>query len=150
MISLAFFFFYVYGDHRHLHVLTHSFPTRRSSYLLDHHRNGVPVARNGPAVHPGGAVRRRAGDGGVPLARGGRVRHDQSDRRSDLLRHRPAPARDRGLGALSMVAGGDVREPAARAEPPALTEPHARAEPPVTGRLAGFFGCDLLYSFRRS
>src|SRR3546814_10850037 len=28
------FFFYLYGDHRYLHVLTHSFPTRRSSDLL--------------------------------------------------------------------------------------------------------------------
>src|SRR3546814_2934246 len=27
-------FFYGYGDHRDLHVLTHSFPTRRSSDLL--------------------------------------------------------------------------------------------------------------------
>src|SRR3546814_9466455 len=29
------FFFYRYGDHRDLHVLTHSFPTRRSSDLID-------------------------------------------------------------------------------------------------------------------
>src|SRR3546814_3770242 len=28
------FFFYLYGDHLDLHVLTHSFPTRRSSDLL--------------------------------------------------------------------------------------------------------------------
>src|SRR3546814_9247911 len=28
-----FFFFYWYGDHRYLQVLTHSFPTRRSSDL---------------------------------------------------------------------------------------------------------------------
>src|SRR3546814_14158294 len=28
-----FFFFYCYDDHRDLHVLTHSFPTRRSSDL---------------------------------------------------------------------------------------------------------------------
>src|SRR3546814_10032997 len=27
------FFFYCYGDHRDLHVLTHTFPTRRSSDL---------------------------------------------------------------------------------------------------------------------
>src|SRR3546814_12949448 len=27
------FFFYGYGDHRDLHVLTHSFPTRRASDL---------------------------------------------------------------------------------------------------------------------
>src|SRR3546814_19488899 len=30
---LCFFFFYLYGAHRDLHVLTHSFPTRRSSDL---------------------------------------------------------------------------------------------------------------------
>src|SRR3546814_19131193 len=29
----SFFFFYLSGDHRDLHVLTHSFPTRRSSDL---------------------------------------------------------------------------------------------------------------------
>src|SRR3546814_10962354 len=32
-IFFCFFFFYGYGDHRDLHVLTHSFPTRRSSDL---------------------------------------------------------------------------------------------------------------------
>src|SRR3546814_12470107 len=30
---MLFFCFYGYGDHRDLHVLTHSFPTRRSSDL---------------------------------------------------------------------------------------------------------------------
>src|SRR3546814_18029381 len=34
-------FFYGYGDHRDLHVLTHAFPTRRSSDL----------AYSGPVVH---------------------------------------------------------------------------------------------------
>src|SRR3546814_16413146 len=33
MISLL-FFFELYGDHRYLHVRTHSFPTRRSSDLM--------------------------------------------------------------------------------------------------------------------
>src|SRR3546814_8235336 len=39
------FFFIVYGDHRYLHALTHSFPPRRSSdlTLLDHART-EPVA----------------------------------------------------------------------------------------------------------
>src|SRR3546814_12004916 len=32
--QLYFMFFYRHGDHRDLHVLTHSFPTRRSSDLL--------------------------------------------------------------------------------------------------------------------
>src|SRR3546814_10545167 len=34
-VRLFIFFFYGYGDHRDLHVLTHSFPTRRSSDLGD-------------------------------------------------------------------------------------------------------------------
>src|SRR3546814_11465290 len=33
MLSLSSFFFEGYGYHRDLHLLTHSFPTRRSSYL---------------------------------------------------------------------------------------------------------------------
>src|SRR3546814_12701820 len=33
MCYCSFFFLYLYGDHRDLHVLTHSFPTRRSSDL---------------------------------------------------------------------------------------------------------------------
>src|SRR3546814_6122644 len=32
-LCLVVFFFYGYGDHRDLHVLTHSFPSRRSSDL---------------------------------------------------------------------------------------------------------------------
>src|SRR3546814_20851447 len=32
---LLFFLFKFYGDHRDLHVLTHSFPTRRASDLLN-------------------------------------------------------------------------------------------------------------------
>ena len=36
--------------------------------LRDHHRDRVPVARHGPAVHPGGAARRHPGDGGLPDA----------------------------------------------------------------------------------
>src|SRR3546814_11937586 len=33
-LCILFFFFYLSGDHRDLHVRTHSFPTRRSSDLL--------------------------------------------------------------------------------------------------------------------
>src|SRR3546814_11346922 len=33
---VSYFFFELYGDHRDLHVLTHSFPTRRSSDLASH------------------------------------------------------------------------------------------------------------------
>src|SRR3546814_17791034 len=35
MIFVIIFFFKRYGNHRELHVLTHSFPTRRSSDLSD-------------------------------------------------------------------------------------------------------------------
>src|SRR3546814_15875090 len=42
-------FFYIYGDYRDLHVLTHSFPTRRSSDLQGLHARDfqaeyIPVA----------------------------------------------------------------------------------------------------------
>src|SRR3546814_9790820 len=40
------FFFYGYGDHRDLHVLTHSVPTRRSSDLV----NGDSLAYTEPRV----------------------------------------------------------------------------------------------------
>src|SRR3546814_19237308 len=36
MLCFVVFFFEGYGDHRDLHVLTHSFPTRRSSDLRLH------------------------------------------------------------------------------------------------------------------
>src|SRR3546814_19578343 len=42
------FFFYWYGDHRDLHVLTHSFPTRRSSDLMASVR-GLAAAAQIPA-----------------------------------------------------------------------------------------------------
>src|SRR3546814_17553875 len=45
-LSPVVFFFYCYGDHRDLHVLTHSFPTLRSSDL----RSEVEVARSGRPV----------------------------------------------------------------------------------------------------
>ena len=35
--------------------------------LRDHHRDGVPVARHGPAVHPGRDLRRHPGHGGLPV-----------------------------------------------------------------------------------
>src|SRR3546814_673233 len=47
MLLLFLCFFQGFGDHRDLHVLTHSFPTRRSSDLsvFDHHAaQGTPEA----------------------------------------------------------------------------------------------------------
>jgi peptide/nickel transport system permease protein len=60
--------------------------------LRHHHRDRVPVAGRGRAVHPVGAVRRRAGDGGLPDADRADLRGDQPDRRPALLRRRPPPA----------------------------------------------------------
>src|SRR3546814_14826901 len=45
----------MYGDHRNLHVLTNSFPTRRSSELADLSVHGVQIIDNGvftPATIP--------------------------------------------------------------------------------------------------
>src|SRR3546814_15457000 len=39
-IRLSIFVFYEYGDHRELHVLTHSFPTRRSAEI-EENKDGV-------------------------------------------------------------------------------------------------------------
>src|SRR3546814_4515910 len=47
---MFFFFFYGYGDHLDLHVLTHSFPTRRSSDLDARSRAAAcprPLCRDG-------------------------------------------------------------------------------------------------------
>src|SRR3546814_5627378 len=41
-------FFYCYGDHRDLHVLTHSFPTRRSSDLCNVAKKGIQRLIEGP------------------------------------------------------------------------------------------------------
>src|SRR3546814_1622779 len=69
VMSVEFFFFYCYGDHRDLHVLTHSFPTRRSSDLR---AASLLLLRDG---HDGGGDRpalRRRGD---LLERGGALQH---------------------------------------------------------------------------
>src|SRR3546814_16701613 len=50
MIYCIIFFFYSYGDHRDLPVLTHSFPPRRSSdleALFKHHARELVHARGG-------------------------------------------------------------------------------------------------------
>src|SRR3546814_2987025 len=40
-VRCYYFFFLCYGAHRDLHVLTHSFPTRRSSDLVDFSREPI-------------------------------------------------------------------------------------------------------------
>src|SRR3546814_2991044 len=45
------FFFYSYGDHRDLHVLPHSFPTRRSSDLRQ--ASGAAMAHPHPRLPDG-------------------------------------------------------------------------------------------------
>src|SRR3546814_13993146 len=68
-VRSIFFFFQGYGDHRDLHVLTHSFPTRRSSDLdledredPEHQRVGLGArihASNDPVGRGDGAVQLR-------------------------------------------------------------------------------------------
>src|SRR3546814_14230234 len=48
-----FFFFKWFGDHRDLHVLTHSFPTRRSSDRVS--GRSSPLGEGDHAKHGGGA-----------------------------------------------------------------------------------------------
>src|SRR3546814_10106938 len=57
------FFFYRSGDHRDLHVLTHAFPTRRSSDLLAAVAQGgyLSAERHWPIPGSAGALRRRLG-----------------------------------------------------------------------------------------
>src|SRR3546814_3058720 len=53
------FFFYSYGDHRYLNVLTHSFPTRRSSDLAEASASEVKLGNPldfGPALLLAGLV----------------------------------------------------------------------------------------------
>src|SRR3546814_9578001 len=48
--AVCLFFFECYGDHRDLHVLTHSFPTRRSSDLYPDRSGGLGGVRFGLAL----------------------------------------------------------------------------------------------------
>src|SRR3546814_15030386 len=48
--ALRFFFFFCYADHRDLHLLNHSFPTRRSSDLAMVAANRVDTAYDGDAL----------------------------------------------------------------------------------------------------
>src|SRR3546814_17414463 len=52
--GISIFFFSCYGDHRVLHVLTHSFPTRRSSDLAGRARAACffPPVFSPPAAFP--------------------------------------------------------------------------------------------------
>src|SRR3546814_17868010 len=51
----SYMFYYGYGDHRDLHVLTHAFPTRRFSYLADVLHlalvHGLREAAHGATLH---------------------------------------------------------------------------------------------------
>ena len=49
------------GDHHHRPA------AGRPDRLRHHHRDGVPVAGHGAAVHPGGQLRRHPGHGGLPV-----------------------------------------------------------------------------------
>src|SRR5262249_54089533 len=96
----------------------------------DHHRDGVSVARHGPVVHPGGAVRGHPRDGGVPLPDRADLRADQSVGGLAVFCRRPAPAYR------------------ARGRCPLMSTVLAPAEAPsLWARLAD---SDLWYSFRHS
>src|SRR3546814_14385276 len=90
---LFMFFFYVSGDHRDLHVLTHSFPTRRSSDLSDAIAGVINIIlkddTSGAAMMLGGVT--GAGDGvqgryqldkGFAFGNGGRSEEHTSELQS--------------------------------------------------------------------
>src|SRR3546814_8242105 len=51
-VALRYLLFYRYGDHRDLHVLTHSFPTRRSSDLMGREIGTVAEVAAGAEKEP--------------------------------------------------------------------------------------------------
>src|SRR3546814_20424624 len=53
---LYFFFFVLYGDHRDLHGLTHSFPPRRASDLASETRANSTIGIDGGMIGPITAV----------------------------------------------------------------------------------------------
>ena len=65
---------------------------RLADRLCHHHRDGVPVAGHGAAVHPGRAVRRHPGDGRLPVPDRADLRAHQPGRRHALFRRRSAAA----------------------------------------------------------
>src|SRR3546814_11438107 len=81
-----FFFFYGYGYHRDLHVLTHSFPTRRSSDLQLDLRFDKRAKRSRREIVDAEGDRRRVR--GAGLAAG----PDRDDHRVREGRERPAMA----------------------------------------------------------
>ncbi len=70
----------------------HRTAARRHHRLRDHHRNRVPVARHGPAVHPGGQLRRHSRHGRLPVLHRAGLRADQPRGRPHVLRGRSAAA----------------------------------------------------------
>jgi peptide/nickel transport system permease protein len=70
--------------------------TGRPDRLCHHHRDRVPVAGHGPAVHPGGDVCRYSRDGRLPVPDCPDLRGDQPRGGPAVLRGRPPPARGQG------------------------------------------------------
>src|SRR3546814_15797992 len=74
------YFFYCYGNHRDLHVLTHSFPTRRSSEL-----RGTCVAQGEPPDDDRHELADHDGDHRVELGRlPGEERHTDDQARHSV------------------------------------------------------------------
>src|SRR3546814_7361067 len=79
-------FFLGYGDHRYLHVLTHAFPTLRSSYLI---AGSAEIGRQGPHLfcfRPTGGRRRGSHPAPQYIAQGKASRPDpRPTRRGDPI-----------------------------------------------------------------
>src|SRR3546814_15958381 len=117
---ILFFFFSLYGDHRYLHVLTHSFPTRRSSDLVSigqwhhvswlalsrppvlsaHHKSRTPELRSLGLLPSSPADRPAGGTGATASLRYERNRrktaHAENPYPDIILRGPPGPCRRRG------------------------------------------------------
>src|SRR3546814_1415486 len=59
------FFFEFYGDHRDLHVLTHPFPTRRSSELARRHGKHIVMVNVEADALAGPLLARKAAEAGI-------------------------------------------------------------------------------------
>src|SRR3546814_19515937 len=95
--------FYIAGDHRDLHVLTHSFPTRRSSDLVRCTRRTL--------VHAERAGFRKD-DRAADTGRDGRRRRGHRDRDAGARGPVPAPGPPRGQPSMT-VATLAMTEPSA-------------------------------------
>src|SRR3546814_1297430 len=113
-------FFYLYGHHPYLHVLTHSFPTRRSSDLGPR-----------PAQRPGALVD-RAGPERIDDDAAARCPDPDARCRRRPSRRRPgrrARGHGRPVGVQGAASPRGSRRPGQRAAPPTAVERRPRRPP---------------------